>query len=129
MGNHKILQLSKPILGIMNNAGNITILDFKLYYSVWKCGHLHIEDSNRLLSLISHISCMNISSKWIKVLNVKLETLKLLEAKIGKKLLYEHRWGCLNSVRIAQDLRPIIIKGNFMKSKNFLFSKERWGRD
>lgn len=27
---------------------------------------------------------MNISSKWIKVFNVKLETLKLLEAKIEK---------------------------------------------
>lgn len=52
MGNHKTLQLSKPIQSIVNNAGNITILDFKFYYRAWKCGHLHIEDSNRLLSLI-----------------------------------------------------------------------------
>lgn len=42
--------------------------------------------THRRFNQDSYLSfCMNISSKWIKVLNVKLESLKLLEARIGKK--------------------------------------------
>ena len=66
-----------------------------------------------------------INSKWIKDLNVKPETVKLLEENIGKTL------SDINHSRILYDLPPRILeikakinKWDLMKLKNFCTTKE-----
>ena len=66
-----------------------------------------------------------INSKWIKDLNVRPETIKLLEEKIGKTL------SDINHSRILYDLPPRIMeikakinKWGLIKLKNFCTLKE-----
>ena len=66
-----------------------------------------------------------INSKWIKDLNVRPETLKLLEENIGKTLSE------INHSRILYDQPPRILeikgkinKWNLIKIKNFCTTKE-----
>ena len=66
-----------------------------------------------------------INSKWIKDLNVRPETIKLLEENIGKKL------SDTNHSKILYDPPPIILeikakinKWDLMKLKRFCTTKE-----
>ena len=66
-----------------------------------------------------------INSKWIKDLNVRLETIKLLEENIGKTLTD------INHSRILYDPPPRILeiksninKWDLVKSKSFCTTKE-----
>ena len=66
-----------------------------------------------------------INSKWIKDLNVKPETIKLLEENIGKTLSY------INHSRILYDppsrileIKAKINKWNLIKLKSFCTTKE-----
>ena len=66
-----------------------------------------------------------INSKWIKDLNVKPETIKLLEENIGKTL------SDINHSRILYDLPPTVMeikakinKWDLIKPKSFCTMKE-----
>ena len=66
-----------------------------------------------------------INSKWIKDLNVRPETIKLLEENIGKTL------SCMNQSRILYDPPPRILeikakinKWDLMKLKSFCTARE-----
>ena len=66
----------------------------------------------------------NVNSKWIKDLNVRPETIKLLEENIGKTL------SGINHSRILYDLHPIILekakinKWDLIKLKSFCTTKQ-----
>ena len=67
-----------------------------------------------------------INSNWIKDLNVRPETIKLLEENIGKTTLYD-----INHSRILYDTPPRILeieakinKWDLMKLKGFFTTKE-----
>ena len=61
-----------------------------------------------------------INSKWIKDLNVRLDTIKLLEENIGRTLFD------INLSNIFLDLSPRVmeIKWDLMKLKTFCIAKE-----
>ena len=68
---------------------------------------------------------IKINSKWLKDLNVRPETIKLLEENIGKALSNIHH------SRILYDLPPIILeikakisKWDLIKIKSFCTTKE-----
>jgi hypothetical protein len=64
-------------------------------------GKLLVEDS----------PCAKINSKWIKDLNVRPETLKLLQENIGKTLENVDRGNYfLNRTPVAQEIRVSIDK-------------------
>jgi hypothetical protein len=55
--------------------------------------------------------CTNLKSKWIKDINIKLDTLNLIEEKVGKSLeLIGTPGNILNKIPIAQALRSRIRK-------------------
>ena len=67
------------------------------------------------------ISYTKINSKWIKDLNVRPETMKLLEENIGKTL------SDINHSRILYDPPPRILeinKWDLIKIKSFCTTKE-----
>ena len=62
--------------------------------------------------------CTKLKSKWIKDLNVKPDTLNLIEQKMGNGLeLLSTGDNFLNRTPVAQVLRPRINKWDFMKLK------------
>jgi hypothetical protein len=76
------------------------------------------ENEVTLLSVPLHTT----NSEWIKDLNVKPETLKLLEENIGSAL-QKHVY-FLNRTQFAQGLKPTIDKWNFIKLSSFCTDKE-----
>jgi hypothetical protein len=69
--------------------------------------------------------CTNINSKWIKDLNIRPETLKLLQEGAGNTL---EQIGTgkdfLNRTSAAQQLRERTNKWDFIKLKSFCMTKE-----
>ena len=61
-----------------------------------------------------------INIKWIKDLNVRLETVKLLEENIGEKL----RDLGLGNDFLDMTIKPKIIKWGYVKLKTFCTAKE-----
>jgi hypothetical protein len=69
--------------------------------------------------------CASINSKWIKDLNIRLETLKLVQEGAGNNLeLIGIGKDFLNSTPAAQQLREKMDKWVFIKLKSFCTTKE-----
>jgi hypothetical protein len=68
--------------------------------------------------------CTKLKSKWIKDLNIKPDTLNLIEEKVEKSLKRigtgEH---FLNKIPVAQVLRSTIDNWDLMKLKSFCKAK------
>ena len=70
------------------------------------------------------LPCTKLKSKWIKDLNVKSDTLNLIEEKVGKNLkLIGTGRNFLNRTPMAQALRSTVDKWDFMKLKSFYKAK------
>ena len=68
--------------------------------------------------------CTKLKSKWIKDLNIKPDTLNLIEEKVGKSLeLIGTGGNFLNRTPMAQALRSTIDKWDLMKLKSFCKAK------
>jgi hypothetical protein len=64
--------------------------------------------------------CTKLKSKWIKVLHVKLETLKRIEEKVGKSLKDMSIGGkFLNRTAVARAVRSRIDKWDLIKLQSF----------
>jgi hypothetical protein len=64
--------------------------------------------------------CTKVKSKWIKELHIKLETLKLIEEKVGKSLEDMGTGGkFLNRTAMACGVRSRIDKWDLMKLQSF----------
>ena len=69
--------------------------------------------------------CTKLKSKWIKDLNIKPDTLNLIEEKVGKSLeLIDTGGNFLNRSPMAHALRSGIDKWDFMNLKNFCKAKD-----
>ena len=69
--------------------------------------------------------CTKLKSKWIKDLNIKPDTLNLIEEKVGKSLeLIGTGGNFLNRTPMAHALRSRIDKWDFMKLENFYKAKD-----
>jgi hypothetical protein len=65
-------------------------------------------------------SCTNINSKWIKDLNIRPETLKLVQERSGNTLeLIDIDNDFLNRTQMAQQLKERTDKWDYMKFKTF----------
>jgi hypothetical protein len=61
-----------------------------------------------------------LKSKWIKDLNIKPDTLNLIEDKVGNSLKLIDTWvNSLNRTPMAHALRSIIYKWDLMKLESF----------
>jgi hypothetical protein len=68
--------------------------------------------------------CTNINSKWIKDLNIRPETLKLVQERAGNTLeVIGIGKDFLNRTPAAQQLRERIDKWDFIKLKSFCTTK------
>jgi hypothetical protein len=71
------------------------------------------------------ITCTSINSKWIKDLNIRPETLKLVQKRAGNTLeAIGIGKDFLNRTPAAQQLRERIDKWDYMKLKSFCTTKE-----
>jgi hypothetical protein len=69
--------------------------------------------------------CTSINSKWIKDLNIRLETLKLVQEGAGNTLeVIGISKDFLNRTPAAQQLRERIDKWDFIKLESFCTTKE-----
>jgi hypothetical protein len=69
--------------------------------------------------------CTSINSKWIKDLNIRTETLKLVQEGAGNTLeMIGIAKGFLNRTPAAQQLRERMDKWYFIKLKSFCSTKE-----
>jgi hypothetical protein len=69
--------------------------------------------------------CTKLKSRWIKDFNIKLDTLNLIEEKVGNSLeLIGTRDNFLNRTPIALTLGSTIDKWDLMKLKGFCKAKD-----
>jgi hypothetical protein len=91
----------------------------KCYWEKWlsACQKLKLDSC---LSL-----CTSINSKWIKDLNIRAKTLKLLQKRAGDMLqAIGIGKDFLNRTPVAQQLRERMGKLDYMKLKRFCTTKE-----
>jgi hypothetical protein len=68
--------------------------------------------------------CIKLKSKWIKDFSIKLDTLNLIEEKVGKSLeLIGTGGNFLNRISVAYALRSRIDKWDLMKLESFFNAK------
>ena len=69
--------------------------------------------------------CTKLKSKWIKNLNIKLDTLNLIEEKVGKshELIGKGK-SFLNRIPMTHALRSTIDKRELMKLESFCKTKD-----
>jgi hypothetical protein len=64
--------------------------------------------------------CIKLKSKWIKNLNIKPDTLNLIEERVGKSLELIGTWGAfLNRTPMAHALRSRTDKLDLVKLESF----------
>jgi hypothetical protein len=69
--------------------------------------------------------CTSINSKWIKDLNIRPKTLKLVQKRAGNTLeVKDIGQDFLNRTAAAQQLRERMHKWDYMKLKSFCTTKE-----
>ena len=68
--------------------------------------------------------CTKLKSKWIKDLNIKPDTLNLIEEEVEKSLELIGTGSFLNRTLIAHALRSRIDKEDLMKLENFCKAKD-----
>jgi hypothetical protein len=68
--------------------------------------------------------CTKLKSKWIKELQIKPETLKLIEEKVGKSLKDMGTGICLKRTAMACAVRSRINKWDLIKLKSFCKAKD-----
>ena len=72
------------------------------------------------------LPCTKLKSKWIKDLNIKPDTLHLVEEKVEKSLKLIGTGGnFLNSTPMAHALRSRVDKWDLKKLKSFCKAKDR----
>jgi hypothetical protein len=70
------------------------------------------------------LSCCSINSKWIKDLNIRPKTLKLLQERAGNTLeAIGIGKDFLDRTPASQQLRERMVKWNYMKLKSFCITK------
>jgi hypothetical protein len=83
---------------------------------------IHLQET-KTRSILS--PCTSINSKWIKDLNIRSETLKLIQEGAGNTLeLLGIGKDFLNTTPASQQLRERIDKWDFIKLKSFCTTKE-----
>jgi hypothetical protein len=71
------------------------------------------------------VTCTKLKSKWIEDLNIKSDTLNLIEEKVGKSLEFIGTGGnFLNRTPMAHDLRSRIDKWDLVKLESFCKAKD-----
>ena len=71
------------------------------------------------------LPCTKLKSKWIKDLNIKSDTVNLIEEKVGKSIKQSGTGGnFLNRIPMAHALRSRINKWDLMKLKSFCKAKD-----
>jgi hypothetical protein len=80
----------------------------------------------RRMKVNSYLSpCTKLKSKWIKDLNIKPDTLNLIDKKVGKSLeLIDKGANFLNRIPVAHALRSTIDIGDLIKLESFCKAKD-----
>ena len=92
---------------IQNGAKTVSSIN-----GAWKTGQLHVKELEHLLTPYTKMN-----SKWIKDLNVRPETIKLLEQNIGRTL------DDINQSKILYDLTPRVME---VKKLDLIKPKKLW---
>ena len=86
-----------------------------------KTGQLHVMDEIRTLLT----PYTKINSKWVKDLNVRPDTIKLLEENLGRTIHdINHSKILFDSPPREMEIKTKIYKGGLMKLKSFCTAKE-----
>jgi hypothetical protein len=80
----------------------------------------------RKIKIDTYLSpCTKLKSKWIKNLHIKQDTVNLIEEEVGKSFeLIGTGGNFLNRIPVAQALRSITDKWDFMKLESFSKAKD-----
>jgi hypothetical protein len=94
----------------------------KWYWHNWHSAYRKMQ-INPFLS-----PCTKLKSKWIKVLHIKPDTLKLIEEKVGKSPHMDTEEKFLNRTPMAYALRSTTDKWDLIKLQNFFKAKDTVNR-
>jgi hypothetical protein len=89
------------------------------------CWEKRLSTSRKLKRVPCLLPCTSINSKWIKYLNIRYETLKLVHERARNTLdTIDIGKDFLSKTQVAEQLRERIDKWNYMKFKSFCTTKE-----
>ena len=108
-----------------NKVGGITIHNIKLYYKPTVITTVWYWHKNRHIDKCNKMENLEINSRWIKVLNISHNTIKVLEENIGKKISdIPHSNVFTDMSPRARDIKERVNKWDFITIKNFCTAKE-----